>query len=987
MRRLRHSVLVATIIVAFSIGSSPALGQAPRDAAIRGRVPANAASVASGSPAPGAAVSGRFLVKVRPTGKTALAAIDAVPGVSATDVKVGPHRTATVRTPKGKSDAQFLRELRASPDIEYAEPNYIRKLAAYAVPPNDPYYNSSDGWFFGGVTAPIFWGRSWWLRDANANGGMNVASLWDALDAPTFPARATGSDIKVAVIDSGFYSTHPDAGSNILAGKDEFNTYASSTGLTTDGDVTPADPNAPLNDIPTASHGTCVAGQISAGTDNGIGVAGVSYDSTVLVYKVLGIWTDGDPADGYPAGSAVIFDEAVINAIYDATDAGVKVINMSLAGPDYSAGVQSAVDYAWAHGVLVVAANGNTGTLNGVQYPAANNHVVGVGSYVVDGPSNASPPTFKRRSYFSDYGVGGDPSAGANNGRLDILAPGEGVWGLVRPDYDNDGAGSDIYEPGYFWWKGTSMASPAFAGVAAMMWRFAPALTPDELATAFFATGVNAGSDLGYGFVNPTAAYAKLKTDYPYLLAPATLSMPPSTVSPVVPLSWSAVAGRSVTYDIADNTVFQKNVTGTSTTLSLGPGSHIVSVTPRSAYNWWSPATFRSGTVVVDSSLDPVTLTGAVNSDGNPLSGVSVSVPGATTVVTSPGGTYSVVGIFPGTHSVTYSKAGYASQTITVVVTADPATTTQDVAMVETVTLNGTVTVNGNPLSGVSVSVPGTTTVTTLPNGTYTVGGISPGTHSVTYSKTGYDSQTLSVGVTADPATTTQNVAMVAQTVTVTGVVTSSGNPLSGVSVSAPGATTVTTSPGGAYTVGGIFPGLYTFTYSKAGYASQTIAVQVTSDPTTTTRNVAMGTLTPIYRFFNKQSASHFYTASAAEKDSVIANLSATYALDGVAYRVSSVYATPLHRFYNKVNGSHFYTATEAEKNDVIANLASTYTYDGVAYRVSRTSVAGSTPVYRFFNKQNASHFYTASVAEKNGVVANLSATYALDGVAFYVTP
>ena len=43
--------------------------------------------------------------------------------------------------------------------------------------------------------------------------------------------------------------------------------------------------------------------------------------------------------------------------------------------------------------------------------------------------------------------------------------------------------------------------------------------------------------------------------------------------------------------------------------------------------------------------------------------------------------------------------------------------------------------------------------------------------------------------------------------------------------------------------------------------------------------------------------------------------------------------------------------------------------------------------MYRFYNKMNGSHFYTASEAEKNSVLANLSATYSLDGVAFYVAP
>ena len=49
--------------------------------------------------------------------------------------------------------------------------------------------------------------------------------------------------------------------------------------------------------------------------------------------------------------------------------------------------------------------------------------------------------------------------------------------------------------------------------------------------------------------------------------------------------------------------------------------------------------------------------------------------------------------------------------------------------------------------------------------------------------------------------------------------------------------------------------------------------------------------------------------------------------------------------------------------------------------------MSGATVVYRFYNKTNGSHFYTASELEKDGVLANLSATYALDGPAFYLAP
>jgi len=225
-----------------------------------------------------------------------------------------------------------------------------------------------------------------------------------------------------------------------------------------------------------------------------------------------------------------------------------------------------------------------------------------------------------------------------------------------------------------------------------------------------------------------------------------------------------------------------------------------------------------------------------------------------------------------------------------------------------------------------------------------------------------------------------------AGTVTVSG-----GGVLEGVSVSVPGTATVTSEPDGRYAVSSVTTGNHTVTYSKTGYTNQQVEVTISSD-TTTTRDVALVPIapqatTPIHRFYNKVNGSHFYTASEAEKQSVVANLSATYALDGVAYTVSSGFGTPLHRFYNKANGSHFYTASPAEKDSVIANLSATYSYDGIAYRVSPTSVAGSVAVYRFYNRVNGSHFYTASIAERDAVLENLSAVYALDGVAFHVMP
>ena len=145
----------------------------------------------------------------------------------------------------------------------------------------------------------------------------------------------------------------------------------------------------------------------------------------------------------------------------------------------------------------------------------------------------------------------------------------------------------------------------------------------------------------------------------------------------------------------------------------------------------------------------------------------------------------------------------------------------------------------------------------------------------------------------------------------------------------------------------------------------------------------------PVYRFFNTKIGTHFYTASEVERYSVATKLKATYRYGGVAYSVNTsntANAVPLYRFYNKKNGSHFYTASEQEKNTVIAQWAATFRFEGPVYNVSLTP-ENSSPMYRFYNKRNGSHFYTANETEKNTVMTTLGATYNYEGVKFYLVP
>jgi hypothetical protein len=143
----------------------------------------------------------------------------------------------------------------------------------------------------------------------------------------------------------------------------------------------------------------------------------------------------------------------------------------------------------------------------------------------------------------------------------------------------------------------------------------------------------------------------------------------------------------------------------------------------------------------------------------------------------------------------------------------------------------------------------------------------------------------------------------------------------------------------------------------------------------------------PVYRFYNKKTGTHFYTASEAERYTVLRTLTATYTYEGPGYWVNTanpVNSVSLYRFYNKKNGTHFYTASETEAANVKATLAATYTFEGPVYGVSNLP-DNATPMYRFYNKKTNSHFYTIDPVERDRLIANLASTYVFEGVAYYI--
>jgi thermitase len=239
---------------------------------------------------------------------------------------------------KGSVEAT-IEKLKKDPNVEYAEPNYYLH-ATYT--PNDPYFSS----------------RQYGPQKIQA------PQAWDI---------AEGSGVKIAIVDTGVQSNHPDLAGKVVGGWDFV-----------DNDSTPQDGNG---------HGTHCAGIAAAVTNNSTGIAGTAPKASILAVRVLnnsgsGTWT------------------AVANGITYAADQGAKVISLSLGGTVGNSGLQQAVNYAWNKGSVVVAAAGNAGN-TAPNYPAYYSNAIAV----------ASTDQNDNKSSFSTYGSW-----------VDVAAPGSSIY-------------------------------------------------------------------------------------------------------------------------------------------------------------------------------------------------------------------------------------------------------------------------------------------------------------------------------------------------------------------------------------------------------------------------------------------------------------------------------------------------------------------------------------------------------------------------------
>jgi membrane-anchored mycosin MYCP len=286
-----------------------------------------------------------------------------------------------------------------------------------------------------------------------------------------------GRGVLVAVIDSGVDATVPQLHDHVLQGIDVINGKGTAN---TD----------------CVGHGTFVASIIAAQPAAGIGFAGIAPGATILPLRQTNTGQDGTAA-------------VLAAAIRAAADHGAGVVNVSVGSPVPTAALRSAVRYAQAHDVLIVA-EAEDQALQGGQpsYPAAYPGVLAVGAIGEDGKRSSSA------------GAGSDAGTGDFTG---LLAPGDGVLGL--------GTGG----PGHLLGQGTSFAVPFVSGVAALVRSYRPKLTAAQVIRRLELTADHTGGALpdpvfGWGVVNPYAAVATVLPQE----QPQAAAVPPAGPLPVV---------------------------------------------------------------------------------------------------------------------------------------------------------------------------------------------------------------------------------------------------------------------------------------------------------------------------------------------------------------------------------------------------------------------------------------------------------------------
>jgi subtilisin family serine protease len=309
-------------------------------------------------------------------------------------------RLVVVRPRSGRAIDALRKRLAARPEVAYAERDFFQ-FASATKTPDDPFY-----------------GLQYALIDSPDDHDIDAPTAW----------ATRASCAKVAILDTGIDTDHPDLAPNVYKsgdkpnnGKDDDkNGYVDDTyGLNTiNGKGSGEDDNG---------HGTHVSGIVAGRGNNDVGVSGTCWSSKLLAVKFMNSRGRGSTSNA-------------IEGIEYAVKQGFKIINCSFGSSSSSSSLHDAVDYAQDHNALVVVAAGNDSENIDKHplYPASYTD-----SNILAVAASTSDDTL---ADFSNFG----------STAVDVAAPGDSIH-------------STYLGGGYKTLSGTSMAAPYAAGVAALL--------------------------------------------------------------------------------------------------------------------------------------------------------------------------------------------------------------------------------------------------------------------------------------------------------------------------------------------------------------------------------------------------------------------------------------------------------------------------------------------------------------------------------------